>query len=325
MADPIPSEIIVTDQPSDLDRQDAVALAQQAEAEDGHAAVNEAGLFALQQPSPGSPGQSRTEAKSIRTGHALARDPNSGDLVGYGQVRWENGTPVAALVVHPGHRRQGLGSRLWRALSALAGEQSSVPLQIWASGDGPAARTLAAKEGLRAVRTLLVLSRSLAGSLPPAEPPDGTAIRAFRPGVDDAAWLAVNARAFADHPEQGSVTSADLAQRMAEPWFDPDGFFLAVKATGEETAEQVLGFHWTKREPGADVGEVYVIGVDPQAGIRGLGTPLLGAGLAYLRDRGATEVELYVESDNERALNLYHRHGFARTSADVMYAVVGPG
>ena len=157
--------------------------------------------------------------------------------------------------------------------------------------------------GLRPVRTLQVLGRSLSGDLPPAEPPAGITIRTFRPGLDEDGWLAVNARAFAFHPEQGSLTRTDLEQRMAEPWFDPAGFFVAVRddpadgAPGDGTP--IVGFHWTKREPGSPTGEVYVIGVDPAAGVRGLGTPLLGVGLRHLREVGASEVDLYVEADND--------------------------
>ncbi len=72
--------------------------------------------------------------------------------------------------------------------------------------------------------------------------------------------------------------------------------------------------------PGAAGGEVYVIGVDPTAGVRGLGTPLLGAGLRHLRSTGATTVDLYVEADNVRALSLYRRYGFSPLTSDVMYA-----
>ena len=67
-----------------------------------------------------------------------------------------------------------------------------------------------------------------------------------------------------------------------------------------------------------------MIGVDPAAGVRGLGTPLLGVGLRHLREVGASEVDLYVEADNERALALYHRYGFSLVSADVMYAAPAP-
>ena len=61
---------------------------------------------------------------------------------------------------------------------------------------------------------------------PPQWPPD-VEVRAFRPGLDDEAWLAVNNRAFADDPDQRGWTRRHAAGRVAEPWFDPAGFLLA--------------------------------------------------------------------------------------------------
>ena len=133
------------------------------------------------------------------------------------------------------------------------------------------------------------------------------------PGQDENAWLAVNAAAFADHPEQGSITRDDLDDRMAEPWFDPDGFFVAT------VGEEMLGFHWTKQHQD-HLGEVYVLGIAPAAAGRGLGKALLLTGLRHLRDRGNTTVELYVEADNPTAVGLYRAYGFAPASRDVMYA-----
>jgi mycothiol synthase len=148
--------------------------------------------------------------------------------------------------------------------------------------------------------------------------PPGVTLRTFRPGEDEERWLAVNGRAFAHHPEQGSWTSQDLALREAEPWFDPDGFFLA------ERDGRLIGFHWTKVHPGQGgdppMGEVYVVGVDPGQQGGGLGRALTLAGLAYLRDRGLSQVMLYVDEDNAPAVRMYTGLGFSRWHVDVMYA-----
>jgi mycothiol synthase len=155
-------------------------------------------------------------------------------------------------------------------------------------------------------------------------------VRAFRPGHDDEAWVAVNARAFASHPDQGRWTVADLHVRMSEPWFDAEGFLLAVR----ETDGELLGFHWTKvhgevhqhphpsgvaphhHEP---IGEVYVLGVDPAAHGLGLGTALTAVGLRHLRARGLDQAMLYVDESNGAAVALYTKLGFARWSTDVSY------
>jgi mycothiol synthase len=219
------------------------------------------------------------------------------------------------LVVHPAYRRRGTGRALARGvLAAAAG-----PLRAWAHGDHPSAAALAVDLGFTRARVLWQLRRPLTAALPEPALPDGVRLRAFRPGADDDAWLAVNKAAFAQHPEQGRWTTADLRVRLAEPWFDPAGFLLAEdSATG-----RLLGFHWTKvhERPGsARIGEVYVLGVDPSAHRGGLGRALTTAGLAYLRDRrGLDRVMLYVDESNTGAVALYERVGFARWSAHVNY------
>jgi mycothiol synthase len=142
----------------------------------------------------------------------------------------------------------------------------------------------------------------------PLPHPDRSAVttRAFVPGVDDAAWLAVNNRAFADHGEQGGWTDATLALRIAEPWFDADGFRL------HEVDGQLVGFCWTKVHADTDppLGEIYAIAVDPDAHGRGLGRELTLAGLDSLTDRGIRHANLYVDAGNAPAVRLYERLGF---------------
>jgi mycothiol synthase len=274
-----------------------------ARTEDGFFALNEAASLQLRR--PGSAAQHLC---------ALA----NGQVVGYAQLDSGPTLSTGFLVVDPAHRRHGIGVRLAQALA----EQATTPLQLWAPGDTPAAQALAARVGLIPTRTLLVMVRRLNEELPEPRLPAGITVRTFQPGRDEQAWLALNAEAFADHPEQGSMTEADLAARMAEPWFDPAGFFVAlrVEAPGTEHHEDhMVGFHWTKQH--ADqLGEVYVLAVSPTVGGRGLGKALLLIGLEHLRRLGNTVVKLYVEADHPDAVGLYRDYGFTTSSRDVMYA-----
>jgi mycothiol synthase len=232
----------------------------------------------------------------------------------------EPGEPAngsAELVVHPAHRRAGLGTALVREL--LARQPAGGTLRIWAHGELPGAVALAARLDLRKVRELRQLRLGLAA--PPVVPalPDGVRIRAFRVGVDEPEFLRVNNAAFAWHPEQGGWPPEEIAEREREPWFDPDGFLLAV-----DPDDRLLGYHWTKVHPATGdtppLGEVYVLGVDPAArGLR-LGRALTLAGLRHLYDRGLRTVLLYVEADNDAAVRLYEGLGFTRWHTDVMYA-----
>lgn len=170
--------------------------------------------------------------------HVVVEEP-PGTVVGYAHLDITD--PVegasAQLVVHPGHRGRGVAHTLVRE---LVDQSPDGRLRLWAHGGHPAAAALAESMGFRRHRSLWQLRRSLYSALPAAQLPPGITVRRFEPGADDASWVAVNQAAFADHPEQGSLTLDDLHRRMAEPWFDPAGFFLA------ERGDRLVGFHWTK-------------------------------------------------------------------------------
>jgi mycothiol synthase len=289
-------------------------------------------LLAAAEESDGNPSISEQTLISMRAGdttdHKLLTlalyapdedsDPSSGqDLAGFAAVVEEpDGTGVVEIAVHPSYRNQGVADRL---VGALQDRRGFTGLKAWSHGNHEAAADLAARYGYVPVRELWKMRMTTAAAdLPDVVLPDGVTIRAFVPGQDEDAWLAANRAAFAHHPEQGSLTRADLEARMAESWFDPAGFLLAVDGDG-----RLLGYHWTKVHPrhGAHpaIGEIYVVGIAPEAQGSGLGKALTVAGIKHLQALGLHAVMLYVDADNAPAVALYRRLGFSRWDMDVMY------
>ncbi len=279
---------------------DAVlALLTEAARNDGQHAVSEQGRLQLR--------------GGAREGVAhLLLTVDGGEIMGYAQLEDTDPVepPAAELVVHPSYRGQGHGRALGAALLAASGKR----LRIWAHGGHAAARHLTQVLGLSLFRELRQMRRPLAGpDLPEPRLPEGVTVRTFVPGQDDAAWLAVNAAAFAHHPEQGSLTQRDLDDRKAEAWFDPAGFFLA------ERGGELIGFHWTKEHAEEGLGEVYVLGIRPDAQGGGLGKSLTTIGLRHLEGRGLPTAMLYVDADNTAAVSVYERLGFTTHETDLMY------
>ncbi|GAA3218863.1 mycothiol synthase [Pseudonocardia petroleophila] len=269
------------------------ALASAAAAADGSAPLSDEVLLQL---------------RSADAAHLFARDGS--DLVGFAHLDPEGG---GELVVHPDHRRAGLGTRLARAMVDRTGD---APLRVWAHGEHPGAVALAGALGFTRVRELWQMHLDLPDAPAALAPPEGIRLRSFVVGSDEDEFLRVNNAAFDWHPEQGGWGVEQVRAREAEPWFDAEGFLLAV-----DDRDRLRGYHWTKvhTEP-EHIGEVYVLGVDPSAQGTGLGSVLTIAGLRHLHARGLRQVLLYVESDNDAAVRVYRKLGFTVRHSDVLFA-----
>jgi mycothiol synthase len=242
----------------------------------------------------------------------------SGDrLAGYAHLDTTDAVEGASaeLAVHPDERGKGYGRSLVE--SAMANTTDRTRLRLWAHGMTSGAADLARSLGFKRERVLWQMRRSLFAPVPEPHWPARVTIRTFVIGQDEQSWLEVNNRAFANMPDQGHWTLDELEMREKEPWFDPDGFFLA------ERDGALVGFHWTKvhghEQDHEPIGEVYVVGVDPSMQGRGLGPALTLRGLQHLRARGLPQCMLYVDENNTNAIRTYERLGFAKWDVDVCF------
>ena len=228
--------------------------------------------------------------------------------------------PSVELVIHPEYRGSGVGSDLLKSAIEAWGNK----IRLWSHGDLPGARALAQANNFIKVRTVIQMSKDLAE----VSPIDcDYQIRSFLPDLDNNAWLTLNNMAFANHPEQGNWSEADLSIRLNEDWFDEKGFFVA------QDGNELIGFCWTKIHGGhshshstgedhhdhAPIGEIYVTAVSKEYAGKGVGKALTITGLNYLKYQGLNSAMLYVDKDNQTAFNLYKSLGFIESGKDVMY------
>ena len=214
--------------------------------------------------------------------------------------------PSTELVVHPDFRDRGIGG----ALLAQVRKHTSDSLRLWSHGDTSAAQALAAHHNFAKVRTVIQMRRSLMEPIPLSR----ISTRAFRAG-DKSAWVELNNRAFAGHPEQSGWTLKDLEIRLTEEWFEPAGLLIA------EQNEAMVAFCWTKIHSLNPVGEIYIMAVDPLKQRQGLGREMVIAGLHHIRAKSIQSAMLYVDAENTAAQELYRSLGFTDWGRDILYKV----
>jgi len=143
----------------------------------------------------------------------------------------------------------------------------------------------------------------LAG-LPPVEMPEGYALRAYRPG-DEEAWAAIMNTGI--RLGSGDWTAELCREKLTgRPQFDPAGLFLATFG-GQPVGSACA---WVKQPEEAQVGELHMVCVLPEHRGRRLGYWLSLAALRRFAERGFREVGLSTDDFRLAAVRTYLDLGF---------------
>ena len=260
--------------------------------------------------------------------HLIAEDENS-KILGYGHLDSTDlvSGPSGEIVVDPNSRKKGVATSI---LQVMKNEINNQPLRLWSHGDTEVGKEFAIKMGFKPVRNILQMRRSLFSQIENFSFHNKFSLRNFDFKKDAENFISLNRKSFKDLPDQASWTTKSLELRIKENWFDQNGFVLL------EENEKLIGFCWTKihgqdhkheiydghthhshgHEP---IGEIYVLGVDPEYQAQGLGKQLTLWGLNYLRRSGLDSAMLYVDSNNKNAIELYVKLGFSSWGLDRLY------
>ncbi len=246
------------------------------------------------------------------------------DLARDARLVWQGAQPIAAaicyptihlhdhapgnfeLFVVPPARGHALGSRLLAHLEQAAQARGHRVLETTVDAhDAPGHRFLLA-HGFAIVGQSAHLTRSDLADLPAPTLPPGYTLLPLSSGPEAAdRYRDLANRLGAYDADYHLIEPEEMAATAARPEWEPAGIFVLTDPTGREIG--VL------RASGAGHprGYLHEIRLDPAQRGQGLGTALVGAGLAYLAAGGAQGVDLDTDGPDSPPYRLALRCGFS--------------
>jgi mycothiol synthase len=234
-----------------------------------------------------------------------------GSIIGYAGVFLEPAIHRVILdcLIHPLHRRKGIATELIRHAIRRAREADCKVVQVYIPQINLPARNLASRLDFKYIRRFYGLKLDPQKIRLPDVEPSGYVIRSL--AADEASKLThIQNRAFADSWGFNPNTPAEIAYRINLSSCSPENIMMAY------LNHQPIGYCWTRimmeENPEADEmkGEIHMLGVDPDFRKKGIGRNILLAGLADLKKKGVTIVELTADGEEQVALGLYESVGF---------------
>jgi mycothiol synthase len=242
------------------------------------------------------------------------------NLVGFVSVFLEPGIGRALLdgLVHPGYRRKGVATDLFGRAITYAKAAGIKAVQISLPETNSAARQLLSGLGLKFIRNFVGYRLDMTTREIPVTTPGKYVFRTLQPGEEED-LTAIQNRSFADTWGFNANTCAEIAYRINSISCTHENVIMVYQA------DRPVAYCWTKFKytgdsaAGKKKGEIHMLGVDPDFRRQSLGSQVLAAGLAYLKQKGVEIVELTADGMMPAALALYDSAGFERYLAIEWY------
>ena len=235
------------------------------------------------------------------------------NLIGYARVFLEPGIGRTLLegLVHPRHRRKGVATDLFGCAIAYARAARMKAAQVCIPQTNTAAKKLLISLRLAFLRYFFGYKLDLNTTQLPAVRPGKFIFRHLQPGEAEV-LTAIQNRSFADSWGFNPNTLEEITYRINSISCLPENIIMVYFGSRPVAYCWTKLYHRSHPVSGAKVGEIHMLGVDPDFRNQSLGRNVLTAGLAYLRHKGAETVELMADGEMPAALALYESAGFQK-------------
>ncbi len=242
----------------------------------------------------------------------------AGKMVGYMDIVPELniGRLILSCFIHPYHRKHGLASKLLDYTTHRNKALGAKAAHVNIPQDNAVAKIVLSNLGFMFVRRFLELGLDISKVRWQDIGQDGLQYHHFQRG-DEEKLTQIQNRSFAGTWGYNPNTVEEISYLVNLTNFSPEDIVLAWDG------DKVIGYCWTrtsyKEGAGERIGQVFMLGVDPDYRGRGIGKGLLLAGLSYLWGKGFTVAELTVDSSNKAAYALYRSNGFKVRTSSLWY------
>ena len=247
----------------------------------------------------------------------------SGKLVGYG-VALEQPSQRCTIyvVVHPSHRRKGLGSQLLGLTLNRAQELGSKNVLVYANDHNSASNLFLKHHGFVSVGSSGAMKASVSVQMTPFEFLPGFTLKRYSEVNNSLTLLAALDDCYLDmwgHQHSDKRTEEEIQSPRFLKYYDADDILLLFDSKSAVSGICSLKSEGKRDENGNKVDLLDAPGVIKEYREEGYQRQLVLAGIQHLRRKGTRPIVLEFWGDDENALNIYRALGFEMMNHYVAY------